>query len=61
MKYAVLATGVVATGWFIYSFFVLFGNPAQFKIIAFGFLVLAIVFFILVLIRKIRERKGWHD
>jgi succinate-acetate transporter protein len=58
MKYAVLLTGLVATAWFIYSFFVLFGNPARFKVIAFGFLVLAIVFFILVLIRKVKERRS---
>lgn len=56
MKYFVLGTGVLATAWFVYSFYVFFRKPEQFRIVASGFLLMAAVIFILILIRTIRER-----
>lgn len=60
MKYAVLATGVLGALLFMYSVYAFLVHPEQFKIIAYGFLSLAIVFFILVIIRKIREERSYR-
>lgn len=55
MKYLVLITGVLGAVLFLYSVYVFWIHPENFKMVAYGFLGLAIVFFILVMIRKIRE------
>jgi hypothetical protein len=60
MKYAVLITGILGALLFMYSVYAFLVHPEQFKIIAYGFLSLAIVFFILVIIRKVREEKAYR-
>jgi hypothetical protein len=60
MKYAVLITGILGALLFMYSVYAFLVHPGQFKIIAYGFLILAIVFFILVIIRKIREEREYR-
>lgn len=55
MKYAVLSAGVLGALLFLYSVYAFWVHPDQFKTIAYGFLGLAIVFFILVIIKKIQE------
>ncbi len=55
MKYAILGTGLIAAALFLYSVYVFAVNPHGFKPIAYGFLGFAIVFFILVIIRKVME------
>ena len=57
MKYAVLITGILGALLFIYSVYAFWVHPEQFKLIAYGFLSLAIIFFILVIIRKVREER----
>lgn len=55
MKYLVLGTGILGAVLFIYSIYVFWVKPENFKMVAYGFLGLAIIFFILVIIRKLRE------
>ncbi len=59
MKYAILATGLIAAAFFIYSVYVFAVNPDMFKAVAYGFLAFTIVFFVLIIIRKIREDKEY--
>ncbi len=58
MKYAIPATGITAAGFFIYSVYVFAVEPEHFKSIAYGFLAFTILFFVLVIIRKVREDKA---
>ncbi len=58
MKYAILSTGLIAAALFLYSVYVFAVNPHGFKPVAYGFLGFAIVFFILVVIRKIMEDRA---
>lgn len=60
MKYAVLITGILGALLFMYSVYAFLVHPEQFKMIAYGFLGLAIAFFILVIIRKVREEKEYR-
>ncbi len=60
MKYAILGTGLFAGGLFIYSVYTFAVNPQGFKPVAYSFLGLTIVFFILVFIRKIREDRAFR-
>ncbi|MBE0655060.1 MAG: hypothetical protein IH594_14760 [Bacteroidales bacterium] len=60
MKYAVLLTGILGALLFFYSVYAFWVRPEQFKLIAYGFLGLAIVFFILVIIRKIKEEREYR-
>jgi len=57
MKYAVLITGVIGALLFLFSIYIFWVHPEQFKIVAYGFLGFAVVFFILVIIKKVREDK----
>ena len=57
IKYAVLTTGILGALLFLYSVYAFLVHPGQFKLIAYGFLALAIIFFILVIIRKLKEEK----
>ncbi len=57
MKYAVLITGILGALLFLFSIYVFWVHPDQFKMVAYGFLGLAVVFFILVIIRKVKEEK----
>lgn len=55
MKYAILGSGAMAAVLFVYSVYVFFASPENFKNVAYGFLGLAILFFILIIVRKIGE------
>ena len=59
MKYAIIGTGVFGAAVFIYSVFAFLATPEQFKSIAVLFLAITVVFFILVIIRKILEDRDW--
>lgn len=60
MKYAVLLIGILGALLFFYSVYAFWVHPEHFKLVAYGFLVLAIAFFILVIIRKIKEEKEYR-
>ena len=60
MKYAVLIAGILGAGLFVYSVYTFLVNPGQFKTIAYGFLGLAIAFFILVIIKKVKEEREYR-
>ncbi|HYW97227.1 MAG TPA: hypothetical protein VE870_16665 [Bacteroidales bacterium] len=55
LKYAILGTGAIAAMLFIYSVYVFAVNPENFKTIAYGFLGFTIIFFVLVILRKLKE------
>ncbi len=57
MKYAILITGIMGALIFLYSIYAFAAQPQQFKTVAYVFLGLAIVFFILVVIKKVKEEK----
>jgi hypothetical protein len=61
MKYAILGSGAMAAVLFIYSIYVFFASPENFKNIAYGFLGLAILFFILIIFRKIKEDRELRE
>jgi hypothetical protein len=61
MKYAILSLGVIAAGFFLWSVYAFALTADNFKIAAYGFLVCAIIFFILIIIRKIMEDKRIRD
>lgn len=60
MKYAILATGLLAAAFFIYSVYIFAVEPTMFKKVAYGFLGFTIIFFVLVIIRKLREDKEYR-
>jgi len=60
MKYAILFTGILGALIFLYSVYAFILQPQQFKPVAYGFLGLAIVFFILVVIKKIRDEREYR-
>lgn len=60
MKYAILVTGVLGALVFLYSVYAFTLQPQQFKAVAYGFLGLAILFFILVIIKKVRDEKKYR-
>jgi uncharacterized membrane protein len=55
MKYAVLVAGLFAAALFIYSIYLFAVDPDRFKPVAYAFLGISIVFFLLVIIRKVRD------
>ena len=57
MKYAMISLGAIAAGIFIYSIYAFMLKPGQFKTIAFLFMFVAAAFFVLVIIKKIREER----
>ena len=58
MKIAVLSSGVIGALLFLYSVYAFWVHPEQFKTIAYIFMFLTVVFFILVIIKKIQEEKA---
>ena len=61
MKYAILTLGLIAAGLFIYSVYAFIANPDHFKPVAYAFLGLTVIFFILVIIRKILADREHRD
>jgi succinate-acetate transporter protein len=61
MKYAILGSGAMAAVLFIYSIYVFFATPENFKSVAYGFLGLAILFFVLIIFRKIKEDRELRE
>ena len=57
MKIAITALGTAGALLFFYSVYVFWVHPEQFKTVAYIFMFLTAVFFILVIIRKIREER----
>ena len=55
MNTAILSLGVSGAGLFLYSIYAFWVHPEQFKTIAFIFMFLTVIFFILVIIKKIKE------
>jgi len=55
MKYAILGTGAISAILFIYSIYTFFSQPTMFKTVAYGFLGTAVLFFLLIIIRKLIE------
>ncbi len=55
MKYAIIGTGVMGAAVFIYSVFAFLAAPGQFKSVAVVFLAITVIFFILVIIRKVLD------
>lgn len=60
MRYAILITGILGALVFLYSVYAFAVKPPQFKTVAYGFLGLAIIFFILVIIKKVRDEKEYR-
>ncbi len=58
MKIAVLSSGVIGALLFLYSVYAFWVHPEQFKTTAYIFMFLTVVFFILVIIKKIQEEKA---
>ena len=57
MKYAIFSLGAVAAGLFVYSIYSFWVHPEHFKTVAYVFMFVAAVFFVLVIIRKIQDEK----
>ncbi len=60
MKYAILVTGILGALVFIFSIYTFAAQPQKFKPVAYAFLGLAIIFFILVVIKKVKEEKEYR-
>lgn len=58
MKIAILGLGGVGAALFLYSIYAFWVHPEQFKTIAYIFMFLTVIFFILVIIKKIQEEKS---
>lgn len=58
MKIAILSLGVSGALLFLYSVYAFWVHTEQFKNVAYIFMFLTVVFFILVIINKIREEKA---
>ncbi|MCF8379770.1 MAG: hypothetical protein K9H49_09350 [Bacteroidales bacterium] len=61
MKIAILSLGITGALIFFYSVYSFWVHPEQFKTVAYIFMFLTVVFFILVIINKIREEKALRD
>jgi len=57
MKYAIFGLGIIAAGLFVYSIYAFWVTPEQFKTVAYIFMFVAAAFFIIVVIRKIKDEK----
>ncbi len=60
MKYAILITGILGAGLFLYSVYAFILQPQHFKSFAYAFLGLAIIFFILVVIKKVIDERAYR-
>jgi predicted membrane channel-forming protein YqfA (hemolysin III family) len=60
MRYVILALGIVGALVFLYSVYAFISQPEQFKTVAYVFLGVAIVFFVLVIIKKVRDEKEYR-
>ena len=61
MKIAILSLGVSGALLFLYSVYAFWVYPEQFKSVAYIFMFLTVVFFILVIIKKIRDEKALNQ
>jgi len=57
MKIAITSLGTAGALLFFYSVYAFWVHPEQFKTVAYVFIFLTVVFFILVIIRKMREER----
>ncbi len=60
MKYLILATGGLAALIFLFSIYSFLLKPGMFKPVAYAFLVLTIVFFLLVIVKKVMEDRDYR-
>ena len=57
MKLAILGLGVSGALLFLYSVYAFWVHPEQFKTIAYIFMFLTVVFFVLVILKKVKDGK----
>lgn len=58
MKYYILITGIVAAGLFLYSVYAFWVHPEQFKVVAYIFMFVTAFFFIVVIIKKVKDERA---
>ena len=61
MKYFILTTGAIAAGLFLWSIYAFTAARENFRIASISFLVIALIFFVLIIIRKVIDDRSFRN